>query len=89
MEQIWGVLIAVVGLFMLVSGLTKSNFIVYRLMIAHSKMLWGENVHLFYQAVGAVLIILGILVSFSLYGSATFIIPTLFFVKLKFSLPRM
>ncbi|RLF79680.1 hypothetical protein DRN44_08500 [Thermococci archaeon] len=66
MEQIWGVLIAVVGLFMLVSGLTKSNFIVYRLMIARSKMLWGENVHLFYQAVGAILTILGVLAAFGL-----------------------
>ena len=61
MEQIWGILITAVGLFMLVSGLTKSNFIVYRLMIARSKMLWGENVHRFYQAVGVVLIVLGVL----------------------------
>ncbi|HHI00744.1 MAG TPA: hypothetical protein ENL40_04635 [Thermococcus litoralis] len=61
MNPIWGLIIAAVGLFMLVSGLTKSDFIVYRLMIARSKMLWGENVHQFYQVVGAILIVLGVL----------------------------
>ncbi|RKX50010.1 MAG: hypothetical protein DRP38_01900 [Thermotogae bacterium] len=61
MNPIWGLIIAAVGLFMLVSGLTKSGFIVYRLMIARSKMLWGENVHQFYQVVGAILIVLGVL----------------------------
>ena len=61
MNPIWGLIIAAVGLFMLVSGLTKSDFIVYRLMIARSKMLRGENVHQFYQVVGAILIVLGVL----------------------------
>ena len=61
MNQIWGVVMAAVGLFMLVSGITRSNFIVYRLLVARSKMFWGENVHRFYQAVGTVLIVLGVL----------------------------
>ncbi|AJC72719.1 MAG: hypothetical protein J7K48_08515 [Thermococcus sp.] len=61
MNPIWGVIMAVVGLFMLVSGITRSNFIVYRLLVARSKMFWGENVHRFYQAVGTVLIVLGVL----------------------------
>ncbi|AIU69299.1 hypothetical protein TEU_02485 [Thermococcus eurythermalis] len=61
MNQIWGVVMAAVGLFMLVSGVTRSNFVVYRLLVARSKMFWGENVHRFYQAVGTVLIVLGVL----------------------------
>jgi len=61
MNPIWGVIMAVVGLFMLVSGITRSNFIVYRLLVARSRGLWGENVHRFYQAVGTVLIVLGVL----------------------------
>lgn len=61
MNPVWGVIMAAVGLFMLVSGITRSNFIVYRLLVARSKMFWGENVHRFYQAVGTVLIVLGVL----------------------------
>ena len=38
-----GILITAVGIFMLVSGLAKSNFIIYWLMVARSKMLWDEN----------------------------------------------
>jgi len=61
MNPIWGAIMAAVGLFMLVSGITRSNFIVYRLLVARSRGLWGENVHRFYQAVGAVLTVLGLL----------------------------
>ena len=61
MNPIWGAIMAAVGIFMLVSGITRSNFIVYRLLVARSKMFWGENVHRFYQAVGTVLIVLGVL----------------------------
>jgi len=30
-------------------------------MVARSKMLWGDNVHRFYQVVGAIVIVVGIL----------------------------
>jgi len=53
-----------IGLFMLICGLIKSDFIVYRLMAARSKLLWGRNVHRFYQIVGAIIIVIGILVVF-------------------------
>ena len=61
MNPIWGVTIILIGLFMLISALKKSDFIIYRLMVARSKLLWGENVHKFYQAVGVILIVIGIL----------------------------
>jgi len=61
MNLAWGVIMAAVGIFMLVSGITRSNFIVYRLLVARSKMFWGENVHRFYQVVGVVITLLGIL----------------------------
>ena len=61
MHPLWGILMIAVGLFMLICGLIKSDFIVYRLMTARSKLLWGENVHRFYQVVGVILIIVGIL----------------------------
>ncbi|MGD2249211.1 MAG: hypothetical protein PVF58_12465 [Candidatus Methanofastidiosia archaeon] len=56
-----------VGLFMFVSGLSKSNFIIYRLMVARSKILWGKNVHQFYQIVGVIVIIFGILVAIGFF----------------------
>ncbi|USS41128.1 hypothetical protein NF865_02655 [Thermococcus aggregans] len=61
MSPIWGIIMAAVGLFMLASGTSKSNFIVYRLLVARSRMLWGKDVHRFYQVVGAVITVLGIL----------------------------
>ena len=61
MHPLWGILMIAVGLFMLICGLIKSDFIVYRLMTARSKLLWGENVHRFYQIVGTIVIVVGIL----------------------------
>ena len=61
MHPLWGILMIAVGLFMLICGLIKSDFIVYRLMTARSKLLWGVNVHRFYQIVGTIVIVVGIL----------------------------
>ena len=60
MNTLWGGLIVAAGLFMLICGLLKSDFIIYRLMVARSKILWRENVHRFYQIVGAIVIVFGI-----------------------------
>ena len=63
MHILWGSMIVAVGLFMLACGSLKSKFIIYRLMVARSKMLWGENVHRFYQITGAIVIVFGALVA--------------------------
>jgi len=63
MHIFWGSLIMAAGLFMLVCGSLKSRFIIYRLMTARSKILWGENVHRFYQIAGAMVIVFGALVA--------------------------
>jgi len=68
MHILWGCLIVAVGLFMSICGFTKNEFIVYRLMAARSKMLWGENVHSFYQVVGIIVIAFGVLVALGLIG---------------------
>jgi hypothetical protein len=60
MNILWGVLIVVAGLLLLIGGSLKSNFYIYRLMVARSKIIWGEKVHRFYQFVGVIVIILGI-----------------------------
>ena len=63
--NIWGIILSLVGLFLLISGLTRSNFIVYRLFVARSIVLWKseEKVHKFYQVVGVLIILFGILVA--------------------------
>ncbi len=63
MHILWGSMIVAAGLFMLVCGTLKSSFIIYRLMAARSRILWGENVHRFYQIVGVVVMIFGALVA--------------------------
>ena len=54
---------AAVGLFMLACGTKRSEFIVYRLLVARSRLLWGDGaaVHRFYQFSGLLVVILGTL----------------------------
>jgi uncharacterized membrane protein len=63
MHVLWGILMVAVGLFMLVCGTLKSEFIIYRLMVARSRILWGQGdaVHRFYQVSGATIVVLGAL----------------------------
>jgi hypothetical protein len=61
MHVVWGLIMAAIGLFMAVCSFTKSDFVVYRLLCARSRILWGDAVHRFYQVVGIVLIVLGVL----------------------------
>jgi len=63
MHVLWGILMAAVGLFMLVCGTLKSEFIIYRLMVYRSRILWGQGdaVHRFYQVSGLIIVILGAL----------------------------
>jgi len=53
---------------MLICASLKSNFIVYRLLVYRSKMLWGDNVHRFHQISGAMVIVVGILVAVGVIG---------------------
>ena len=63
MNVFWGLLMAAAGLFMLVSGTIKSEFAVYKLLVARSRIVWGEGdaVHRFYQVSGLILVVLGAL----------------------------
>ena len=63
MHILWGILIIIAGSFMLISATLKSNFIVYRLLVYRSKMLWGDNAHRFHQISGVIVIVVGILVA--------------------------
>jgi hypothetical protein len=63
MHLLWGILIVLAGLFLLVCGRLKSGFLIYRLMVARSRILWGDNTHRFHQIVGAIVIVVGVLVA--------------------------
>ena len=63
MNILWGCLISAAGVFMLICGITKSEFIVYKLMVARSRLLWGKKVHVFYQVVGVIVVVFGALVA--------------------------
>ncbi len=63
MHLLWGILIVLAGLFLLVCGRLKSDFFIYRLIVARSKILWGDNTYRFHQIVGAIVIVVGVLVA--------------------------
>ena len=61
MHVLWGIVMMAIGALFVAWGSTESNFVVYRLLAARSRVLWGERVHRFYQVVGAVLVVVGLL----------------------------
>ena len=63
MNNLWGIPIILIGLYLFISALIKSEFIIYKLLCARSKIIWGDNVHKFYIVVGVVLTAFGILVT--------------------------
>jgi len=64
MNILWGCLIAAVGLFLFVSATRRSEFVVYRLLVARSRILWGDKAHAFHKISGVLAIIFGLLVAF-------------------------
>jgi len=66
MDLLWSLLIIIAGVLLLVGGTLKSNFIIYRILVARSKIVWGELVHRFYQIAGLIIIVFGILVAIDL-----------------------
>ncbi len=67
MNIIWGILTIFIGLFMLISSIIKSEFIIYKLLVARSKILWGKNVHNFLMVSGILVIIMGILMTIGFF----------------------
>ena len=45
MDLLYGSLMIVVGLFMLICATRKSETFIYRMLVARSKMMWGNHVH--------------------------------------------
>ena len=55
--------IVAVGVLFHVWGRTRSEFVIYRLLAARSRLLWGDRVHGFYQVVGLIMVVFGALVA--------------------------
>ena len=61
MNIFWGILMIAIGALLSISGFLKSEFIIYKILVAKSKILWGDKVHTFYAVVGILVAIMGIL----------------------------
>ncbi len=61
MSLLWGTLMALAGLLMMVCGSVQSEFFIYRILVARSRILWGDGVHRFYQISGLIITTLGVL----------------------------
>jgi hypothetical protein len=61
MAMMWGLLIAMVGVLFVWWGRSRSEFVVYRLLVARSRILWGssDRVHGFYQRAGVAMMVFG------------------------------
>ena len=60
-RNLLGVVMILIGLFLFISALIKSEFVIYKILVAKSGHLWGKNVHRFYQVAGLLIIVFGIL----------------------------
>ena len=63
MNFVWGLIVAMVGALFIRWGHTESDFGLYRLLAARSRILWGDRVHGFYQIAGALMILAGVAIA--------------------------
>ena len=68
MNILWGSLMLLIGLILFISSIRKSEFIIYKLLVARSKILWGENVHTFFIVVSIVIMGLSSLFFLNIWG---------------------
>ena len=70
MNIFWGLLMIAIGAFLSISGFVRSNFIIYRLFVARSRILWGDGdkVHNFYVIVGILVVVFGILFTIGVFN---------------------
>jgi hypothetical protein len=67
MNNVYGFIMVFIGIFFTVSAFMETEFIVYRILSARSKLLWKDNVHHFYKVVGIILVIVGFLFIFDVF----------------------
>lgn len=67
MNYVYGIVMVLIGIFFITSAFKKSEFIVYKILTARSKLLWKEHVHQFYKVVGVILVFVGVLYIFNVF----------------------
>lgn len=67
MHILWGCLIIATGLFLFICSRMRSEFVIYRIFVARSKILWGEKVYKFHKVAGVMMIVFGALVALGLF----------------------
>ncbi len=65
---IYGILTIIIGLFMLIRSIVKSEFIIYKLLITRSKILFGKNIYEFMMVSGVLIIIVEFLMTVGFFG---------------------
>ncbi len=68
MNILWGSLMVLIGLYIFISAMLKSEFIIYRLFHARAKMLWGDNAHYFLMVVGIIITGLSMMFFLNIWG---------------------
>ena len=68
MNFVWGSFMAFIGLFLFLSGLKKSKFILYKLLHTRAKSLWGDHAHSFLAISGLVITGLSTLLFLGIWG---------------------
>ena len=61
MDILFGSLMILIGMFMLICATRKSETFIYRMLVARSKMIWGNRVHRFHQISGILIIVWALL----------------------------
>lgn len=62
-DDVWaGILVVVFGALLVIAALTRTEFVVYRLLVARGRLLWKGGVHKFHVVAGTMCIIAGILI---------------------------
>lgn len=67
MNIVWGMVTVVIGLVLVRSSFRKSESIMYKLLVARSRMIWGKHSHKFLFFSGVLIVIVGILMLFDLF----------------------
>ena len=67
MNDFWGLVVALIGLFFFLSGFNKSENFVYKVFVQKSKLLWKNHVHTFYVFVGLILMAVSMLFFFNIF----------------------
>lgn len=68
MNKIWGALTIIIGLFLLIGSVKKSDFIIFKLLVARAKILWGKNVYTFFMVSSILIMVFGILMVIGVFG---------------------